>query len=233
MNRPTRAAKPFLPSTPSRPEVEPDVALADRIRVLIADDHTTVLAGLASMIGLQPDMVVVAQATNGSDAVELWRKHSPDVTMLDLRMPKLDGVGVLTEIRRQDASARVIVLTTYDTDIEIYRAVKAGAKGYLLKDARGEELLDCIRKVQRGETCIPPALVTKLATGMSSETLTDRELEVLTLLARGKSNKEIGATLFISEFTVKGHLRSIFNKLDVLSRTEAVAAASRRGLVQL
>src|SRR6266478_1106784 len=122
MNRPTRAAKPFLRSTPSRPEVEPDVALADRIRVLIADDHTTVLAGLASMIGLQPDMVVVAQATNGSDAVELWRKHSPDVTMLDLRMPKLDGVGVLTEIRRQDASARVIVLTTYDTDIEIYRA---------------------------------------------------------------------------------------------------------------
>src|SRR5258708_4062819 len=99
MNRPTRAAKPFLRSTPSRPEVEPDVALADRIRVLIADDHTTVLAGLASMIGLQPDMVVVAQATNGSDAVELWRKHSPDVTMLDLRMPKLDGVGVLTEIR--------------------------------------------------------------------------------------------------------------------------------------
>jgi len=155
MNRPTRAAKPFLRSTPSRPEVEPDVALADRIRVLIADDHTTVLAGLASMIGLQPDMVVVAQATNGSDAVELWRKHSPDVTMLDLRMPKLDGVGVLTEIRRQDASARVIVLTTYDTDIEIYRAVKAGAKGYLLKDARGEELLDCIRKVNAGETCIP------------------------------------------------------------------------------
>ena len=232
MNRPTRAAKPFLRSTPSRPEVEPDVALADRIRVLIADDHTTVLAGLASMIGLQPDMVVVAQATNGSDAVELWRKHSPDVTMLDLRMPKLDGVGVLTEIRRQDASARVIVLTTYDTDIEIYRAVKAGAKGYLLKDARGEELLDCIRKVNAGETCIPQALVKKLATGISNETLTDRELEVLTLLARGKSNKEIGAGLFISEFTVKGHLRNIFTKLNVLSRTEATTTALRRGLIQ-
>src|SRR5258707_5282854 len=232
MNRPTRAAKPFLRSTPSRPEVEPDVALADRIRVLIADDHTTVLAGLASMIDLQPDMVVIAQATNGLDAVELWRKHSPDVTMLDLRMPKLDGVGVLTEIRRQNASARVIVLTTYDTDIEIYRAVKAGAKGYLLKDARGEELLDCIRKVQRGETWIPQALVTKLATGISSETLTDRELEVLALLARGKSNKEIGAGLFISEFTVKGHLRNIFTKLNVLSRTEATTTALRRGLIQ-
>ena len=232
MNRPTRAAKPFLRSTPTRPEVEPDVALADRIRVLIADDHTTVLAGLASMIGLQPDMVVIAQATNGIEAVELWGKHSPDVTMLDLRMPKLDGVGVLTEIRRQDASARVIVLTTYDTDIEIYRAVKAGAKGYLLKDARGEELLDCIRKVNAGETCIPQALVTKLATGISSETLTDRELEVLTLLARGKSNKEIGAGLFISEFTVKGHLRNIFTKLNVLSRTEATTTALRRGLIQ-
>jgi two-component system NarL family response regulator len=233
MNRPTRAAKLPLPSTPLRAGDEPDVAHANKIRVLIADDHTTVLAGLASMIGLQPDMVVVAQATNGIDAVELWRKHSPDVTMLDLRMPKLDGVGVLTEIRRQDASARVIVLTTYDTDIEIYRAVKAGAKGYLLKDARGEDLLECIRKVQGGETCIPQALVAKLATGISSETLTDRELEVLTLLARGKSNKEIGANLFISESTVKGHLRRIFTKLNVVSRTEAIAAASRRGLVQL
>src|SRR6266478_6555214 len=232
MNRPTRAAKPFSRSTLPRPEDEPAVARADRIRVLIADDHTTVLAGLASMIGLQPDMVVVAQATNGLDALDLWRKHSPDVTMLDLRMPKLDGVGVLTEIRRQDASVRVIVLTTYDTDIEIYRAVKAGAKGYLLKDARGEELLDCIRRVNAGETCIPQALVKKLATGISNETLTDRELEVLTLLARGKSNKEIGANLFISEFTVKGHLRSIFTKLNVLSRKEAIATASRRGLVQ-
>jgi DNA-binding NarL/FixJ family response regulator len=233
MNRPTRTAILPLTSTPSRAGDERDVARADKIRVLIADDHTTVLAGLASMIGLQPDMAVVAQATNGMDAVALWRRHSPDVTMLDLRMPKLDGVGVLTEIRRQDASVRVIVLTTYDTDTEIYRAVKAGAKGYLLKDARGEELLDCIRRVNAGETCIPQALVTKLATGISSETLTDRELEVLALLARGKSNKEIGANLFISEFTVKGHLRSIFTKLNVLSRTEAIAAASRRGLVQL
>src|SRR5260370_30051395 len=138
---------------------------SDRIRVLIADDHTTVLAGLASMIGLQPDMVVVGQATNGLDAVELWRKHSPDVTMLDLRMPKLDGVGVLTEIRRQNASARVIVLTTYDTDIEIYRAVKAGAKGYLLKDARGEELVDCVREGNARETCRPQAHRTSLARG--------------------------------------------------------------------
>jgi DNA-binding NarL/FixJ family response regulator len=206
---------------------------AHKIRILIADDHTTVLAGLASIIGMQPDMIVVAEAVNGREAVDLWQQHRPDVTLLDLRMPKLDGVGVIDEIHKEDTSARIILLTTYDTDNEIYRAIKAGAKGYLLKDARREELLESIRKVSRGETCIPQALVEKLAAGMSSETLTGRELGVLTLLARGKSNKEIGANLFISETTVKGHLRNIFTKLNVLSRTEAITVASRRGLVQL
>lgn len=206
---------------------------ADKIRLLIADDHMMVVAGLASIIGMQRDMIVVAEAANGRQAVDLWRKHHPDVTLLDLRMPKLDGVGVIDEIRKEDTSARIIILTTYDTDNEIYRAIKAGAKGYLLKDARREELLDCIRKVNRGDTCIPQELVQKLAAGMSGEILTGRELGVLALLARGKSNKEIGANLFISETTVKGHLRHIFTKLDVLSRTEAVTVASRRGLVQL
>jgi DNA-binding NarL/FixJ family response regulator len=206
---------------------------ADKIRLLIADDHMTVVAGLASIIGMQRDMIVVAEAANGRQAVDLWRKHRTDVTLLDLRMPKLDGVGVIDEIRKEDTSARIIILTTYDTDNEIYRAIKAGAKGYLLKDARREELLDCIRKVNRGDTCIPQELVQKLAAGMSGEILTGRELGVLALLARGKSNKEIGANLFISETTVKGHLRHIFTKLDVLSRTEAVTVASRRGLVQL
>jgi DNA-binding NarL/FixJ family response regulator len=157
----------------------------------------------------------------------------PDVALLDLRMPVLDGVGAIAEIHKADASARVIVLSTYDTDNEIYRAVKAGAKGYVLKDARREELLDCIRRVSRGETSIPAPLLEKLAAGMSSEALTGRELDVLTLLARGKSNKEIGANLYISETTVKAHLRRIFAKLNVLSRTEAIAAASHRGLVQL
>src|SRR5512133_2634364 len=201
----------------------------DKIRVLIADDHVTVTAGLVSIIGMQPDMVVVAEGTNGREAVEFWREHHPDVTLLDLRMPVLDGVGAIEEIHKEDASARVIVLTTYDTDNEIYRAVKAGAKGYVLKDARREELLDCIRRVNRGETCIPQSLVEKLAAGVSGETLTGRELEVLTLLAQGRSNKEIGANLYISETTVKAPLRSIFEKLNVLSRTEAIAAASRRG----
>jgi DNA-binding NarL/FixJ family response regulator len=224
---------PLIASTLKRPNDEPNVESADKISILIADDHTTVLAGLASILGMQPDMVVVAEATNGSEAVCLWRQHSPDVTLMDLRMPILDGVSALSEIRRQDASARVIVLTTYDTDVDIHRAIKAGAKGYLLKDARREELLDCIRQVNAGETSISQALVTKLAMGISSEALTDRELEVLNMLARGESNKEIGANLFISEFTVKGHLRSIFSKLNVSSRTEAVTTANRRGLVQI
>jgi DNA-binding NarL/FixJ family response regulator len=205
----------------------------EKIRVLIADDHVTVLAGLAAIIGLQSDMLVVAEAANGRRAVELWREHRPDVVLLDLRMPELDGVSAINLMRQEDASARVVILTTYDSDDEIYRAIKAGAKGYLLKDARREELLECIRNVHRGETCIPPALVRKLAEGMSSDTLTAREREVLTLLAAGKSNKEIGGKLFISETTVKGHLRNIFTKLNVLSRTEAIAVASRRGLVQI
>jgi two-component system NarL family response regulator len=208
-------------------------ASADRIRVLIADDHVTVREGLAAMIGRQPDMMVVGEAANGREAVDLWSEHRPDVTLLDLRMPVLDGISALEDIRRQDASARVIVLTTFDTDTDLSSAIKAGAKGYLLKDAQREELLESIRKVRGGETCIPPALVAKLAAGISHEALTGRELEVLTLLSRGKSNKEIGANLYISETTVKSHLRSIFSKLNVLSRTEAIAAGSRRGLVQL
>jgi DNA-binding NarL/FixJ family response regulator len=208
-------------------------ALAKKVKVLIADDHTMFLAGLTSIIDMERDMIVVAQATDGRQAADQWRKHRPNITLVDLRMPVLDGVGVIEEIRREDTSARIVILTTYDSDNDIYRAIKAGAKGYLLKDARREELVDCIRKVNAGETCIPPALMQKLVTGIHNEPLTDREGEVLQLLANGKSNKEIGATLFISEFTVKGHLRNIFTKLNVLSRTEAISAAARRGLVQL
>ncbi len=205
----------------------------DKIQVLVADDHVTVREGLAAIIGRQPDMQVVGEAANGREAVDLWLQHRPDVTLLDLRMPLLDGVGAMDAIRQQDASARIVVLTTFDTDNEIARAIKSGAKGYLLKDAQREELLECIRKVHGGETCIAPALVAKLAAGISSEALTGRELDVLTLLARGKSNKEIGANLYISETTVKSHVRSIFAKLNVLSRTEAITVASRRGLVRL
>jgi DNA-binding NarL/FixJ family response regulator len=205
----------------------------NKIRILIGDDHTTVLAGLASIIGMQADMIVVAEASDGQQAVELWLKHRPEIAVIDLRMPKLDGVAVIDEIRQQETAARFIILTTYDADNEVYRAIKAGAKGYLLKDARREDMLECIRRVHRGETCIPPALVEKLAASVRGEALTERELEVMALLAQGKCNKEIAAELFISETTVKGHLRNIFTKLNVLSRTEAIAVASHRGLIQL
>jgi len=178
-------------------------------------------------------MAVVAEADNGRTAVELWRTHRPNVALLDLRMPQLDGGGAIEEIRRLDSSAYVIVLTTYDTDNEIARAIKAGARAYLLKDTPREELLDCIRRVSRGEICLPAPLVAKLASTVSSEALTGRELNVLELLAKGWSNKEIGANLCISETTVKSHLRSVFVKLNVLSRTEAITVANRRGLIRL
>lgn len=206
---------------------------SDKIRVLIADDHVTVLEGLAAIISRQPDMMVVAEASDGRQAVELWQKHSPDVALLDLRMPVLNGVGAIEEIRKHEASARLIVLTTFDTDNDLLNAVKAGAKGYLLKDSRREELLDCIRKVKSGQTCLPASLVQKLAASLSRESLTVREVEVLEYLARGFSNKEISALLGIGETTVKSHLRSIFRKLDVLSRTEAIATASHLGLIKL
>lgn len=202
------------------------------IRVMIADDHVTVREGLAAIIGRQPDMVVIAEAANGQECVERWLQHRPDVALLDLRMPMLDGVDAIEAVRRDHPSARFIVLTTFDTDHDISRAIMAGAKGYMLKDAQREELLDCIRGVHAGETRIPVCLVAKLAAGVSGESLTRRELDVLGLLALGRSNKDIATQLFISEATVKSHLRSMFNKLQVTSRTEAIAVASRRGLIR-
>jgi DNA-binding NarL/FixJ family response regulator len=233
MDRPTERRVASSGSTKLPIQQDRSRPTEDKIRVLVADDHMTVRAGVSSIIGMQPDMEVVGEAENGRQAVDLWHKHRPNVTLLDLRMPILDGVGVINEICQLEPSAKFVILTTYDTDNEIYGAIKAGAKGYLLKDERREVLLESIRKVSRGETCIPPALVEKLAAGMRGEALTSRELEVLALLARGKSNKEIAAKLFISETTVKGHLRSVFAKLNVLSRTEATTTALRRGLVQL
>ena len=204
-----------------------------RIRVLIADDHSVVREGLVSLIGRRADMVVVGEASNGREAVDLWKKHQPDVTLLDLRMPELDGVGVIKEIRAEDGRARIIVLTTFDGDEEIYRAIQAGSKGYLLKDAPREALMDCIRRVHGGETCVPVHLAAKLAQRVSGQSLSEREIDVLKLMAQGKSNKEIGSALFISEGTVKSHVKGIFAKMNVISRTEAVASATRRGLIQL
>jgi len=201
-----------------------------RIRVLIADDHAVVREGLAALIGRQSDMEVVAEAQDGQEAVELWQRHLPDVTLVDLQMPRLTGVGVIEEVRRRDAPARFIVLTTYDTDEGVYQCIRAGAKGYVLKDAARETLLDTVRRVHAGETCLPAQLAAKLAERVSGEELTARESEVLGRLAAGRSNKEIAGDLGISETTVKTHLKSIFGKLNVLSRTEAVAVARKRGL---
>jgi DNA-binding NarL/FixJ family response regulator len=208
-------------------------AKKERIRILVADDHSVVREGLVSLVKRKSDMVVVAEASNGREAVELWKEHRPDVTLLDLRMPELDGVSAIKEIRELDETTPIIVLTTFDGDEDIYRAIKAGAKAYLLKDTARDALVDCVRRVYAGETYLPPLLAAKLAERVSGEALSAREIEVLRRMAAGKSNKEIGAELFISEGTVKTHVKSIFAKLDVVSRTEAVATATRRGLIQL
>ena len=204
-----------------------------RIRILIADDHTVVREGLVSLVKRKSDMVIVAEARNGREAVDLWKEHRPDVALLDLRMPELDGVSAIKEIRELDDNAHIVVLTTYDGDEDIYRAIKAGAKAYLLKDTARDALVDCVRKVHAGETYLPAPLAAKLAERVSGDALSAREVEVLQRMAAGKSNKEIGAELFISEGTVKSHVKSIFTKLDVVSRTEALATATRRGLIQL
>jgi len=201
--------------------------------MLIADDHPVVRDGLVAVIGRQPDMMVVAEANNGRAAVALWRQYRPDVTLIDLRMPDVDGVDCIMEIRADDASARVIVLTMFHGEEDIYRGMRAGAKAYLLKDVSREELLECIRTVHAGRTFVPPAIAAKLAERVGEQELTGRETEVLKLLAAGKSNKEIGQHLCISDTTVKSHVKGIFGKLNVLSRTEAMATASRRGLIRL
>ena len=202
------------------------------IRILVADDHTVVRDGLVAILKQQEDMDVVAEIGDGRQAVEQWKNHRPDVTLMDLQMPALDGVNAIYQIRAADPNARIIILTTFDGDEDIYRGMRAGAKSYLLKDAHREDLFLCIRSVHAGKTFIPPAVAAKLAERLPAEELTPRELEVLRLLAAGKPNKLIGADLAITEVTVKSHVQSVFRKLNVLSRTEAIAVANRRGLLR-
>jgi two-component system NarL family response regulator len=203
------------------------------LRILIADDHPVVREGLAAIIERQPDMSVVAEAANGQETLDLFRQHRPDVTLVDLRMPKLDGVTVITTIRQEFPEARIIILTTYDGDEDIYRGLLAGAKAYLLKDAPREALLEAIRAVHTGQKRIPAEVAAKLAERLSSSELTGRELEVLRLIVAGRSNKEIGQALSITEGTVKAHVNNILSKLGVNDRTQAVTEALRRGLVHL
>jgi two-component system NarL family response regulator len=202
------------------------------IRVLLAEDHTVVRDGLAAIINQERDMTVVAAAGDGQEAIALWRQTRPDVVLMDLRMPGLSGVNAIYELHAADPDVRIVVLTTFDGDEDIYRAIRAGAKAYLLKDVKREELFHCIREVHAGRFFIPPGVAAKLACRQTSEELTSRELEVLRLLAEGKPNKLIAASLSIAEVTVKSHVRAIFTKLNVLSRTEAIAVATRSGLIR-
>lgn len=202
------------------------------IRVLIADDHPLVRRGLAAIIDMEDDASVVGEAGNGEEAVQLWRTLRPDVTLMDLRMPGVEGVQAIRRIRAEDGNAAIIVLTTFDHDEDIYAGLRAGAKAYLLKDVQPEELFRCIRAVHAGEAYLQPRVAAKLAQRVQEEALTEREVQILDLLAEGRSNRAIGQALFITESTVKSHLKSLFVKLDVTSRAEAIALAARRGLIK-
>ena len=203
------------------------------IRVLIADDHPVVCIGLLGIISAQPDMVVVGQARTGTQAVALARKHSPNVILMDLRMPEMSGVEAISAIRREFPQARIIVLTTFDGDEDIYRSLQAGAQGYLLKDMFFNELEEAVRKVHAGLRRIPNVVADRLAERMGSSDLTGRELEVLEQIVKGKSNKEIASALRISEATVKSHINNLLSKLGVTDRTQAATTALQRGLVHL
>ncbi len=201
--------------------------------LMVADDHPVVREGLVAMIERQSDMRVVAQASNGREAVDQFMARRPDVGILDLRMPGMSGVDAVIAICERDPAARLIILTTYQGQEDIYRALRAGALGYLLKDAPAEELVESIRAVSSGRTWIPPAVGAKLAQRVTDRQLTAREIEVLQILAVGKSNKEIGVAFNISEATVKVHITHILEKLKVNGRTEAIHVAVRRGLVNM
>ncbi len=202
-------------------------------RVLLVDDHALLRTGVANIINQEPDLRVVAEAGDGIDAIAAYEEHRPDVTLLDLRMPLMEGVEVVRQIRARDPRALVIILTTYDTDDEISRALKAGAKAYVLKDISADALVNCIRDVLAGKSYLAPAAAAKLAEGVTRVQLTPREMAALKLVADGKANKEIATALDISERTVKTHLAHLFEKLGATSRTEAVKVATRRGLVRL
>lgn len=207
--------------------------MSEPIRILVVEDHHVVRQGLVALIRTVPDMTVVAEAADGAQAVELFHQHRPDIVIMDLRLPGLSGVEAIAAIRRDFPAARVIVLTTFEGDEDIFRALQAGARGYLLKDMFGDELMDAIRAVHAGKTRIPAPVAQRLAERMGGPSLTGRELEVLRSIVDGKSNKEIGAALFISEATVKTHINSILSKLGVSDRTQAATTALQRGIVHL
>jgi DNA-binding NarL/FixJ family response regulator len=204
-----------------------------RIRVFSVDDHPLLREGLAAIINNQPDMVLVAQACSAQEAIQLFRKHQPDVTLMDLRLPDQSGIDAMKAIREEFSEARVIMLTTFEGDVEIQRALEAGARGYLLKSMPPKELVEVIRQVHAGKKRIPAQLAAQLAEHMSDEELTTREIEVLSQIAGGNRNRDIAEKLFITEETVKVHIKHIMEKLGASDRTQAVAIGLRRGIIEL
>ena len=204
-----------------------------RIRVLSVDDHPLLSEGIATMINSQPDMQLISQASSGSEAIQQYRQHRPDVTLMDLRLPDLSGIDAMIAIRTEFPEARVVMLTTFEGDVEIQRALQAGARGYLLKNMPPGEILDVIRQVHAGKKRVPPQVAAQIAEHMSDEVLTAREVEVLRKIGGGNRNKDIADLLFISEETVKVHIKHIMDKLGAKDRTQAIAIGVRRGIIEL
>jgi DNA-binding NarL/FixJ family response regulator len=203
------------------------------IRIFSIDDHPLMREGIAAIIRNEPDMLLVAEASNGREAIQGFREHRPDVTLMDLRLPDISGIDAMVAIRAEFADARIIMLTTFEGDVEIRRALQAGAVGYMLKTMPRRQLVEMIRRVHTGKKHIPPEIAAHLAEHLSDESLSKREVDVLQKIAGGNRNGDIAALLFISEETVKGHVKHIMEKLGASDRTEAVAIGIRRGIIQL
>ncbi len=206
---------------------------SDRIRILSADDHPVVRGGIATLIATQPDMALVAEASNGREAIEQFRRHRPDIGLMDLQMPELNGLDAIVAIRAEFPEARLIVLTTYDGDVQALRALQAGARAYLLKNALHKELLDTIRAVHAGKKAISPELSYELAEHAMDDALTAAEVDVLRLIAAGKANKQIADQLSVTEATVKGRVKNILSKLGAEDRTHAAMIAVKRGIIDV
>jgi DNA-binding NarL/FixJ family response regulator len=204
-----------------------------RIRVLSVDDHPLLSEGIATIINSQQDMVLISQASSGTDAIQQYREHRPDVTLMDLRLPDLSGIDAMIAIRTEFPEARIVMLTTFEGDVEIQRALQAGARGYLLKNMPPSEILGMIRHVHAGKKRVPQEVAAQLAEHMSDDALTAREVEVLRKIAGGNRNRDIADLLFISEETVKVHIKHIMDKLSAKDRTQAIAIAVRRGIIEL
>jgi len=209
------------------------MSVSPPIRVFCVDDHPLMREGIAAVIRNEPDMQLVAEASTGHEAIEGYRSHRPDITLMDLRLPDIGGIDALVAIRTEFANARVIMLTTFEGDVDIQRALEAGARGYMLKSMPRKQLVEMIRRVHTGKKHVPPEVADRLVQHLGDEVLSDREVEVLKKIAGGNRNSDIAALLFISEETVKGHIKHIMEKLGAGDRTEAVAIGVRRGIIQL